>query len=503
MSERPRVLVIGAGAAGCAAAWSLARSGDAVAVEVWEKAAVAGGVASTQRWKGYWFNDGVQGGAPCYANTFRLHAAAGFEPRPVHMTINFGKGPTWWNNYGEKLETDLVRRLRPEIRRFGQLLERVNRLPWLYIWVPIARLLRWHGFSKSFTNLMVLPLTALFFGTGNQTPKVSAVIVARVFLDPHMRLFAYDPDRLLSTQPLMFAFDALESIYTAMLKHPGIERVCYEREACRLEALPDGVWVTDHNQRRERFSQVILATDAQTALKLLGSGATFMERNVLGRVRYFHDVTVTHTDEAYMDRYYQMDPDRRTDMYFVRTDPVDPSCIDMSFLLSAYQEQLRDAHGEPLPLFQTIFLNKEERHRWTMDEIRRDQIVLVRWWKQMSHEWRHFVQVVPFVRFIQGGRHGNLWYAGSWTLMNIHEVAICSGLAAAEACGWALSKQTGKSPIGAYPFERDADASRFYTMYAKTAYGSRFRERLRNARRASAATVEPLQPSAPGTPMES
>jgi hypothetical protein len=54
---------------------------------------VAGGVASTQRWKGYWFNDGVQGGAPCYANTFRLHAAAGFEPRPVHMTINFGKGP--------------------------------------------------------------------------------------------------------------------------------------------------------------------------------------------------------------------------------------------------------------------------------------------------------------------------------------------------------------------------------------------------------------------------
>jgi predicted NAD/FAD-binding protein len=475
-------LVIGAGAAGAAAAWSLARSSPLLTVELWEKAPVPGGVATTQHWNGYWFNDGVQGGAPSYHNTLRLHAAGGFAPKPVHMTINFGKGPTWWNNYGQKLETDLTRRLRPEIRRFGQLLERVNRFPWLYIWVPIARLLRWHGFSKDFINLMVLPLTALFFGTGNQTPKVSAVIVARVFLDPHMRLFAYDPDLLLSSQPLMFAFTALEQIYTTLLQHPGIARVCYQREACRVETQADGVWVTDRQQQRERFDQVILATDAETALQLLGPKATFWERYVLGQVRYYHDVTVTHTDEEYMDRYYEMDQHRRTDMYFVRTDPEHPECIDMSFLLSAYQEQLRDEHGDPLPLFQTIFLNDRERERWTMNEIQADKIVLTRWWKQMSHEWRHFVQVVPFVRFIQGGRHNNLWFAGSWTLMNIHEVAICSGLAAAEACGLTLSKRLQVSRVGSYPFADDPDAARFYEMFIETAYGRRMQQRMKATR---------------------
>ncbi|KAK4531703.1 hypothetical protein CCYA_CCYA09G2560 [Cyanidiococcus yangmingshanensis] len=483
MSPRRRVLVIGAGAAGCAAAWSLARSAPAIAVEVWEKAAVPGGVATTQHWNGYWFNDGVQGGAPSYHNTLRLHEACGFRPRPVHMTINFGKGPTWWNNYGQALETALIRRLRPEIKRFGELLKRVNRFPWLYICIPIAKLLRWHGFSTDFVNLMVLPLTALFFGTGNQTPKVSAVIVARVFLDPHMRLFAYDPDLLLSSQPLMFAFDALEQIYTSMLQQPSIERVCYGREACSIEPQSDGVWVTDQRQLREHFDQVILATDAETCLQLLGSRASFMERHVLGQVRYYHDVTVTHTDEEYMDRYYEIDRARRTDMYFVRTDPVDPSRIDMSFLLSAYQAQLRDAKGDPLPLFQTIFLNERERQRWTMDEIRTEKVVQTRWWKQMSHEWKHFVLVVPFLRFIQGGRYGNLWFAGSWTLMNIHEVAICSGFAAAEACGRALSKQTDGLLIGSYPFTDDKDAKRFYEMVVGTTYGPRMRQRMQGARR--------------------
>lgn len=54
------------------------------------------------------------------------------------------------------------------------------------------------GFSADFRNHMVFPLTALFFGTGNQTPNVAAAIVARVFLDPQLRLFDYSPTHLLN-----------------------------------------------------------------------------------------------------------------------------------------------------------------------------------------------------------------------------------------------------------------------------------------------------------------
>jgi len=38
---------------------------------------------------------------------------------------------------------------------------------------------------------MIYPLTALFFGTGNQTPNVSSIMIARVFLDPQLKLFQY------------------------------------------------------------------------------------------------------------------------------------------------------------------------------------------------------------------------------------------------------------------------------------------------------------------------
>lgn len=49
---------------------------------------------------------------------------------------------------------------------------------------------------------MVLPLVALFFGTGNQTPSVAAAVIARVFLDPDLRLFDYCPKRLLNSVPV-------------------------------------------------------------------------------------------------------------------------------------------------------------------------------------------------------------------------------------------------------------------------------------------------------------
>jgi hypothetical protein len=51
---------------------------------------------------------------------------------------------------------------------------------------------------------------ALFFGTGNQTPNVSAAVISRVFLDPDLRLFDYCPQRLLNSVPQMFAFPVLQ-----------------------------------------------------------------------------------------------------------------------------------------------------------------------------------------------------------------------------------------------------------------------------------------------------
>ena len=52
--------------------------------------------------------------------------------------------------------------------------------------------------------------------------------------------------------------------------------------------------------KTEEFDSLILATDADNALTILGKEANWMERIVLGGVKYLRDLTVTHTDTDYM-----------------------------------------------------------------------------------------------------------------------------------------------------------------------------------------------------------
>lgn len=50
------------------------------------------------------------------------------------------------------------------------------------------------------------------------------------------------------------------------------------------------------------FDEIILAADADSSLRMLGSEATWMERKVLGNVKYFYDISVTHHDRKYMEK---------------------------------------------------------------------------------------------------------------------------------------------------------------------------------------------------------
>jgi hypothetical protein len=271
-----------------------------------------------------------------------------------------------------------------------------------------------------------------------QTPRVSSVVVARVFLDPDIRLFDYDPEFLLSQQPDFNAFTNLEEIYTTIADkmsatvHLGNGVTHVERRSgrqpivrCGIEGMENRchqlpkihpptvvlrvtqVVVTDEQGVTREFDEIVFSCDADSAKKILGRGARYMEKFVLGNVRYFNDITVTHEDEAvrrkderdkathpsllfrithvlrahsrippfslalqYMEKYYEFD-NERGDMYFVRTDPDDSEVLEMSFNLSNYQKQLE---GTGRNVYQSIFLNDKIRERWTMDEIDRDKV---------------------------------------------------------------------------------------------------------------------------------
>ncbi|KAK7093233.1 hypothetical protein V1264_007023 [Littorina saxatilis] len=448
MAGRRRVLIVGSGAAGSAAAYCLTRHPDKFSVDVWEKESLPGGVAtSTDIKHDDFINDGVQGGCATYRNTLNLMEEHGLTTSPVHMMISFGKGRTAWTNY---TKTELIERLAPEIKRFGRCLRIINKLEFFFIFIPIYKVLKWFGFSDEFRNEMVFPLTALFFGTGNQTPNVSAAIVARVFLDDDLRLFDYDSERLLSQTPEMFAFPKLDKMYQAIMSKSGAN--FYANRAVKVVRRVRGkVYVTDENDNEEVFDNIIFACDAETVLRVL-KNPSFMERRTLGNVRYYNDITVTHEDDDYMNKYYEVHYDK--DQYFVRTDPTHRDKIEMSFNLSNYQPQLKESGRN---VFQTIFLDDKMREIWTDKEIKEEKVLLRKWWRQFSHTWRHFAFCVPFMRYLQGTK--NTYYCGSYTLINTHEIAIISGFAAALRLG------------ADYPFPQDKLASKQFDHYMLVIHG--------------------------------
>eukprot|EP01097_Dermamoeba_algensis_P006498 TRINITY_DN4068_c0_g1_i2.p1 TRINITY_DN4068_c0_g1~~TRINITY_DN4068_c0_g1_i2.p1 ORF type:complete len:430 (-),score=87.23 TRINITY_DN4068_c0_g1_i2:192-1481(-) len=375
------------------------------------------------------------------------------------MRISFGKNQTAWNNAGIDQVTPLVQELSSEIARFGTVLKIINKLELLFIFLPIWLVLFLFRFSSRFGNYMVYPLTALFFGTGNQTPYVSSAIVSRVFLDPDLRLFQYDRSLLLSSTPLMYAFPPLRKIYeswSARCESTGAVRFLFNTPVGKVRRTKSPtregaveIEVTSANgDVSKKYDYIIFACDAETVLKLL-EGASFMEKFVLGNVRYYDDVTLTHTDRQYMREHYQMGDEegqRNTSgwkdaQYFIHVDEAEPWKLEMSFNLSNYQPQLKERKdkknndGESEDIYQTIFLDANQKQNWTINKIRPEKVLLTKWWRQFAHTWKHFVSVIPFVRFIQGSFHQSTFYCGSYTLMNTHEIAIISGLAAAQRLG--------------------------------------------------------------------
>jgi predicted NAD/FAD-binding protein len=288
--------------------------------------------------------------------------------------------------------------------------------------------------------------------------------VARVFLDPQLRLFEYSPDRLLDEVPRMFAFPKLRDTYEALVgampsvfvrTSTPVERIERRRSSSASNVLPVRLLSSAVEGGYKDFDEIIMCCNAEQALGMLGNGASWLERRFLGNVRYYNDLIITHQDENYMKKHYTFHPTK--DMYFIRTDPEKPSIIEMSFNLAAYQPHLQQEDGGTGAIYQTIFLDDNLKEYWTVADIDPSKILLQRTTRQFSHSWSHFAFWVPFVQFLQGRQ--NTWYGGAYTLFNTHEIAVMSGLAAADRLG------------AAYPFSSDPLAAAQYDTYFKMAHG--------------------------------
>ncbi|KZS98303.1 FAD/NAD-P-binding domain-containing protein, partial [Sistotremastrum niveocremeum HHB9708] len=531
MHARKRVCIVGAGASGSSAAYALSRHPDEFEVTVFDKEAVAGGMATSididaAKYGASYINDGVQGCSPAFANTIRMFKELGFAATEVGMQISFGKGEDFWSNV---FPSSLTQQFQDDIKKFGRVLRIIKAFEIMFTFIPVRIMLRLFRFSRDFGDKMVYPLVALFFGTGNQTPYIASTILERVFMDPSMRLFEFNDKSLLASIPTMLGFPKLHDVYqTWKTRITEAGNVTFKlghevHGVVQRKAANKGGVIVEYKDpngelHQESFDEIILACDADSALKLLGKTATWKEKKVLGSVKYLYDVTITHNDLGYMQKHYeteykpslhadsQQDPDSADfaqknfrPLYYTLQYPQDKSRIEMSFDLTHYQPQFRgekpagpvdsskgasnsaqdpslakageearkgaapDGTAEP-PLdrhvFQTIFLDRDgSQDLWTWDEIKPEHRIYEKWWKQQSHRWQHYAKVVPWMMFINGKNHTH--FAGAWSVLNMHELAVTSGFAAAYRLG------------AKYPFQGDEECQRLFVLYLALSHGVR------------------------------
>ncbi|KAI9035791.1 putative flavin-containing amine oxidasedehydrogenase [Aspergillus affinis] len=464
---------------------TLAKHLDRFEISLFDIADYTGGQATSipldsSRHGAEWLNDGVQGGSPIFRHTFNFFRRYGYEPQPVKLQVSFGKGTeSFWTNV---FPSPLVDRYSDEIRKLGRALKWIKRfMPVLGV-MPVKVLLQLFRFSRDFSNKMVLPLMALFLGTGNQTPNVSSVLLERLFDDPQMRLWDYDPDTLLPNQPGMSTFPNLGDFYrdwAADLAARGVDLrlsttvdiLRRDKRGVSLRSRPADSQPGSGTGSPEAFDELVLCVPADEAKSLLGNSATWRENFVLGGVKFYNDLTITHCDSQYFSSLFQtryssdvcasastesrksqiefarQAPRARSDgwegfapMYYTHLYASDPTKIEMGFDCTHYQHQFREAFGQDAPapepdrhVYQTIFLDDRHKHLWTWEGIQKDKIIARKDWHQFGHRWQHYLRVVPGMMFINGKNH--TVYAGSWTMVNMHEIACISGIAAAYRLG--------------------------------------------------------------------
>ncbi|KAF2462111.1 flavin-containing amine oxidasedehydrogenase-like protein [Lineolata rhizophorae] len=508
VDKRKNIVIVGAGAAGMSCAATLANHPDNFKVTVIERMPYCGGQATSisldkKKYGTSWMNDGVQGGSPAFKHTGHFMEKYGHLWQEVRLQVGFGKGEdNFWTNV---FPTHLVEKHQKDIRKFGKVLKLIKYLMPVLGLVPIKYMLKLFLFNKDFGDKMVIPLIALFLGTGNQTPNVACAILERLFDDPNMRLWNYDEGMLLPNLPEMVTFPKLRDFYQDWqgdLESKGVKFrlntdvtkiISRDSKGVVLQTRPFDATLNEQGRKfapqvihdprggwtgppsdPESYDELVMCVLADAALKILGGTASLRERFVLGGAAFFDDITITHSDNVYFDKIYEPhfeaslaaqprskaeeehlafakgevatnasgEPSGYRPMYFTHSynEAGEPQKIEMSFDVTNYQHQFRMDHGADVPpipyerhVFQSIFLDKRNADLWTMPEIDPSKVIESKWWHQLGHRWQHYLRVVPGMMWLNGKRR--TWFAGSWTLVNMHEIACVSGIAAAYRLG--------------------------------------------------------------------
>jgi hypothetical protein len=125
--------------------------------------------------------------------------------------VSFGKDDQFWTNV---FPSQILARHQNEIKRLYNVLKIVRWFEIFFALIPIKILMKMFFFSEEFSNVIVLPMVALFLGTGNATPEVPSIVLERLCTSPTYGMW-YPPDKLsvASNLPPMVVFPNFSVFY--------------------------------------------------------------------------------------------------------------------------------------------------------------------------------------------------------------------------------------------------------------------------------------------------
>jgi predicted NAD/FAD-binding protein len=422
--------VVGAGIAGLAAAWTLARQGN-VGVTLFEREPRFGGHAHTidvtlPGASGEPVTHGVDTGflvynLRTYPQLIELFRTLEVETAPSDMSFSV-QAPDGLDGRSRRLEWNgaslgsvfAQRRNLWSPAFLGMLRDilRFNRFTTTLatngadarLEEPLADFLLRHRFGRAFVHGYLLPMLGCIWSCPTDQMLRFPVGTLIRFCHNHglLQVEGRPPWRTVRGGSRHYVQAMARSIADA---RPG-------SAVRQLRRRAEGVFVTT-DAGTERFDAVVLACHAPQALALLGDQASAAERQVLAPMRTRDNIAVLHTDASLMPQL----PRAWAAWNYERAGGVDagPEAVCLHYWINKLQ---------PLPFAQPVLVS--------LNPLRppREDLVLGRW--PCAHPVFDLDAVRAQRRLPEIQGRDRVWFCGAWCGYGFHEDGLKAGLTAAE-----------------------------------------------------------------------